>query len=166
MRYTSITFYCIKYIISIFASRSTLTAVQNGPHLDWLRTRTPCLGYGPYGSISPARCPGPILIQIGPIFLQTKFVLGQVAVSWLFRVFFSHMTPAWDPKQFLFQPTRRLIIKEKSGKRTPGGGIMEQIIWEAFEKHLGSIWEAFGRHLRSIWEHMGGNLADLSGRSG
>ena len=43
-------------------------------------------------------------------------------------------------------------MKEKSGKRNPEGEIMEQVFWEAFGKHLGSISEAFGNHLRSIWE--------------
>ena len=53
------------------------------------------------------------------------------------------MTPARDPKQFLFQPTWR-IMKEKSGKRNPRGEIMEQVVWETFGKHLGSIWKHFG----------------------
>ena len=32
---------------------------------------------------------------------------------------------------------------------------MEQVIWETFGEHVGSIWGAFRRHLRSIWETFG-----------
>ena len=56
-------------------------------------------------------------------------------------------------KVWFVQPTWR-IMKEKSGERNPGGDIMDQVFWEAFGKHLGSIWIAFERHLRSIREHL------------
>ena len=55
-------------------------------------------------------------------------------------------------------------MKEKSGKRNPRGEIMEQVVWETFGKHFGSIWEAFRRHLRSIWETSGRHLAGVANR--
>ena len=44
-------------------------------------------------------------------------------------------------------------IREKN----PRGEIMEQVIWEAFGKHLGSISEASGKHRGDIWETFGEN---------
>ena len=41
------------------------------------------------------------------------------------------------------------IMKEKSGKRNSGGEIMEQVFWEAFGKHLGSIWDASEKHVET-----------------
>ena len=42
-------------------------------------------------------------------------------------------------------------MKEKSEKRNPGGEIMEQVLWEAFGKHLGSILEASEKPLGDEW---------------
>ena len=47
------------------------------------------------------------------------------------------------------------IMKEKSWKRNSGADIMEQVIWETFGKHLGSISEASEKHLGDIWETFG-----------
>ena len=46
-------------------------------------------------------------------------------------------------------------MKEKSGKRNPGGEIMEQVLLEAFGKHLGSSWEASEKHLGTYGRHLG-----------
>ena len=48
-------------------------------------------------------------------------------------------------------------MKDKSGKRNPGGEIVDQVtlFWEPFGKHLGSIWEASEKHLGNIWEAFG-----------
>ena len=49
------------------------------------------------------------------------------------------------------------IMKEKSGKRNPGGEIMDQVFWEAFWKHLGNFGPPSGR----LFRHPGTILAAL-----
>ena len=59
------------------------------------------------------------------------------------------MTPARDPKQFLFNQLEYAlnITQEKTNH---GRGIMGQDFWEAFEKHMGSIWEASGTDFKEF----------------
>ena len=68
------------------------------------------------------------------------------------------------PQTVFVQPTWR-VMKENSGKRNPGREIMEQVFWEAFGKHLGSIWETSEKHMGAYGKILGRQWGDAAGRS-